>query len=329
VSLETPPPRRRVRVVIGAGALFALLLVVVVWSIWSTRSSHRISDEDGIPPLPGEGWVRIEPGAFWMGSPHDELGRYSDEHLHQVRLTRAFEVMTTPVIQSQWYSLMGNNPSCFQSSGYSLCSTSNANPNAPVENVSWWDAAAYANARSRAAGLPECYRLEGCSGAAGVDLRCTGVTVTASGADPYLCTGYRLPTEAEWEYAARAGDTRATYNGELTAMECDDITIQAIAWFCGNDESRTHPVAQKRANAWGLFDLLGNVWEWTHDWYTSSLGPDLVTDPWGPESGSLRVLRGGSWYYGAQFARAASRYSIDPDTKNFFFGFRIARTIEP
>jgi len=262
-----------------------------------------------------------------MGAPPEEFGADRGESRHQVRLTRGFELMTTPVTQGQWHSLMGNNPSCFQKPGSSSCSTLNSNPDAPVEQVSWWDAVSYANALSRSSGLPECYLLEGCHGDAGVDLSCSRVLVSAAGGDPYNCVGYRLPMEAEWEYAARAGDTRATYNGELAATDCSDTTLLPIAWFCGNAQNRTHPVGQKLANAWGLYDMLGNVWEWTYDGYGKRLsGGD---DPLGPPDGSYRVLRGGSWSNFGQVLRAGVRVNGAPGGRSGNDGLRLARTTEP
>ena len=125
---------------------------------------------------------------------------------------------------------------------------------------------------------------------------------------------YRLPTEAEWEYAARAGTTGARH-GEL----------DVIAWHKGNSGYRTHPVGQKRPNAWGLHDMLGNVWEWTGDWYGAYMsGP--MTDPGGPESGSFRVSRGGSWPDSARFVRSADRSGISPGVRGIIIGFRLVRT---
>jgi formylglycine-generating enzyme required for sulfatase activity len=211
------------------------------------------------------GFVRIEPGSFTMGSPGSEEGRDNDEAQHAVTLTRGFCLMATEVTQGQWRSVMGSNPSGFASCGASC----------PVEQVSWDDAVAYANRKSQAEGLQPCYE---------------GSTFVGVG-----CTGYRLPTEAEWEYAARAGTTGARHG-----------SLDAVAWHVGNSGGTTHPVGQKQANAWGLYDMLGNVWEWTSDWYGSYPG-GAVTDPVGASTGSNRVLRGGSWYSHARLARAAYR----------------------
>jgi len=139
---------------------------------------------------------------------------------------------------------------------------------------------------------------------------------------------YSLPTEAQWEYAARAGSTSALANGDLVETLCGfDTNLNSMGWYCGNAESKTHPVAQKQANSWGLFDMHGNVWEWCQDWYGSY--PNYsVTDPIGPSSGSNRVQRGGSWHVNARGARSALRDSDSPDTRYSTIGFRLLRTLD-
>ncbi|MCD6404609.1 MAG: formylglycine-generating enzyme family protein [Planctomycetes bacterium] len=126
--------------------------------------------------------------------------------------------------------------------------------------------------------------------------------------------GLRLPTEAEWEYACRAGSS--------TRFSFDD---NSYAWYDGNSEDKTHPVGQKKPNAWGLFDMHGNVWEWCADWY-GNYSSGRVTDSQGPSSGSSRVLRGGSWYDFSQICRSANRSYGSPDGTNHCLGFRVART---
>ena len=263
-----------------------------------------------------DGFVLVSGGTFTMGSPEGELGNWGDEDQHQVTLTRDFWLQETEVTQAQWSARMGNNPSEFYSCG----------DDCPVETVNWWEALAYANAASSAEGLPECYTLEGCNDVSpGNDLDCSAVSVNAPSGDPYACEGYRLPTEAEWEYAYRAGTTTAFYNGAITDTGCDDPNLDAIGWYCGNASDTTHPVAQKEPNAWGLYDLAGNVLEWTWDWY-AVYPTGAVTDPTGPGGGSSRVYRGGSWYGDAGFARAASRYVVPFYRYGAFLGFRLARS---
>ncbi len=226
-----------------------------------------------------------------MGSPEDEQHRDPDEGpQHEVRLTRAFLLQATEVTQGQWKAVMGTNPSEFSACG-DPC---------PVEYVSWFDAVAYANALSKAEGLEACYEI------AGIDVRWP---------KGLACQGYRLPTEAEWEYAARAGTTADRY-GDL----------DAVAWHEDNSHEKTHPVGEKAANAWGLSDMLGGVWEWCWDW-SAPYAAAPVTDPMGPRTGAYRVIRGGAWTYGPKFARAACRNHNEPGVDYMFLGFRLARSV--
>jgi formylglycine-generating enzyme required for sulfatase activity len=140
---------------------------------------------------------------------------------------------------------------------------------------------------------------------------------------------YRLPTEAEWEYACRAGSENALPNGELTSLYCDpDPNLEELGWYCGNSESRTQPVAQKSRNAWGLYDMWGNVAEWCQDWH----GPypeTPQTDPGGPVSGIGRVVRGGSWFSSAKNCRSAARFHWPPHCRNqlHILGFRLVQLV--
>jgi formylglycine-generating enzyme required for sulfatase activity len=231
------------------------------------------------------GYVRIAPATFTMGSPTSEEGNEDDETQHSVTITRGYCMKATEVTQGEWQAVMGNNPSGFKNCG----------ANCPVEQVSWDDAVGYANALSRREGLPECY---------------AGSTFTG-----LTCTGYRLPTEAEWEYAARAGTTGATYEN-----------LDRVAWYNQTAGLTTYIVRQKQPNAWGLYDMLGNVWEWTNDWYDTY--PSSVTDPTGPTNGSYRVSRGVSWRDNARNARAANRYENTAASRVNHLGFRLVRTAQ-
>ena len=223
-----------------------------------------------------------------MGSPSSEEGRSDFEAQHQVTLTRGFYLQTTEVTQGEWQAVMGNNPSFFTSCG-SDC---------PVEQVSWLDAVGYANALARAEGLSECYDRRG----------------EVRGSESiYDCAGYRLPTEAEWEYAARAGTTGSRYGA-----------LDQVAWYRGNSGWTTHAVGGLQSNAWGLYDMLGNVWEWTHDGHGVYGG--TTTDPAGALSGSSRVVRGSSWFFDASFVRSAYRSSFTPGSRSLTIGFRLARS---
>ncbi len=273
-------------------------------------------DDDGDGATDEGCGVYIEPGTFIMGSPSYELGHSDNEELHEVTLTHGFFIDVTEVTQGQWESLFPNNPSKFTTCG----------PGCPVEQVSWWDALLYANARSNAEGLAPCYTLEGCDGPPGEASVCTQLVVNAPDGDPTACEGYRLPTEAEWEYAYRAGTQTAFYNGPCTQSAVNDPNLDVIGWYDGNSDATPHPVGGKEPNAWGLYDMAGNVSEWCWDWMETFLGTDPVTDPVISNDSSYRVEKGGSWKKYAHYARAASRYYRKPSVRLDGLGFRLVRT---
>ncbi len=266
--------------------------------------------ENACPP----GYAFIPPGTFTMGSPETEPGRNDDETQHEVTISQSFCMKTTEVLASEWLAVVGNNPSDQPCEG--TC---------PVEAVSWWDAVWYCNQRSVQEALRPCYTLTGCAGGPGTGrstFHCSGVTLMGPS-----CTGYRLPTEAEWEYAARAGTTTATYNGTSVATlgEAPNSVLDPIAWFCGNSPTLSvQPVKGKQANAWGLYDMLGNVFEHCWDWY-GAYPAGSVTDPSGATTGTGRLMRGGSWATYAYFSRAAWRSISYPSDEGYRGGFRTVR----
>ncbi len=238
----------------------------------------------GAPPKPGEQWTipnlelalaPIPAGTFAMGSPEAEKGRDPGEGPQtKVTFTKGFWLGATEVTQKQWESLMEGNPSQFKKDDN------------PVEKISWSEAVAYCEkltSREKAAGrLPAGYV-------------------------------YALPTEAQWEYACRAGST-----GEFYGKLAD------IGWYFKNTEGlTTKPVAQKQANAWGLFDTHGNVWEWCADCYGKYPG-GAVTDPKSAATGLLRVARGGGWGDSPTDCRAAFRVGYKPEMRGNSIGFRVA-----
>jgi formylglycine-generating enzyme required for sulfatase activity len=259
-------------------------------------------------------FVRIANGSYTRGSPLNEPDRFSDETQHSVVITRPFLLQVTEVTQAQWQLYMNTDPRLDEA------------PNRPMANVNWWDAIEFANTVSLAQGLPACYTLSGCTGIPGSTFQCTNWAVNNPTNNPLLCTGYRLPTEGEWEYAYRAGTTTAFYNGAITHTGSTplDLNLDAIGWYSGNSGDRTQNVARKLPNAWGLYDMAGNVWEWCSDWYGTY--PGAVSDPLGPATGSRRVVRGGSFIYGASLARAAYRGFDAPSYRDSFYGFRLSRT---
>jgi formylglycine-generating enzyme required for sulfatase activity len=265
-------------------------------------------------------FVRIEAGTFQMGSPTGELGRQSDEIRHSVTLTRDFFMGRTEVTQNQWQELMNTDAALVEQ------------PNLPMP-ASWWDAAAFANALSLSQGLPQCYLLEGCTGTPGDGFGCTGVSVNTVDSNPLTCTGYRLPTEAEWEYSYRAGTTTAFYNGPITSADGFDPNLDLIAW-CSFNASQRQNVGGKLPNAWGLYDMAGNVWERVWDWYGEYTG--TVTDPISSPGSGQRVIRGGSFslceyfdcgrYNRVSNGRAAFRAFQPSAGAAGAIGFRLART---
>ena len=275
----------------------------------SGEEDHANGDADAdteVESLPASGdWVLIDVSStpFEMGSPMEDPQRSDDEVQHFVELTRHFWIQTTEVTQTQYVEMIGENPSRFTECG----------EDCPVEQVSWYMAAAYCNALSEAeepGGSLNCYE---CSGS-GPSVVCQP---SAAFTSPYECPGYRLPTEAEWEYAARSGTTTPRY-GDLND----------VAWYSGNSGETTHEVATKDSSDWELYDMLGNVTEWVHDLW-ASYPEEAVVDPWGPADGtSNRVVRGGSWYVDSRGTRAANRYGWGPTHTRDGLGFRPARTAE-
>jgi formylglycine-generating enzyme required for sulfatase activity len=228
-----------------------------------------------LPSTTGIKLVLIPAGSFTMGSAHDEPDRGADESPQtRVTLTKDFFLGATDVTQGQYESVMSTNPSDFKSAGR----------DAPVEEVSWDDAITFCQKlteRERTAGhLPEGYV-------------------------------FALPTEAQWEYACRAGTTGA-YTTDPAAT----------SWYDRNSGGTTHPVGAKQPNAWSLYDMTGNVYQWCADWYAHRYPGGEVTDPTGPDSGSVHVLRGGGWYYDRSYCRSAYR-DFDPGYRANFIGFRV------
>lgn len=233
-----------------------------------------------------------------------------------IHITRPFAMTVTEVTQGQWKDIAGGtNPSSFVPCGNDC----------PVERADWYSAIAYANALSIALSLPACYVLEGCADPTsgwqdGLHFGCTSVRFD-EGLD---CLGFRLPTEAEWEYAYRAQTTTDYYQGSWSGAVCDDA-LAPLAWYSCNSGNNTHVVAEKRPNAWGLFDMSGNVAEWVWDW--SGSFDTHTQDPFGPANGTQKVLRGGSWGDSAGDARATSRSSNSPTIPLSRVGFRLVRTL--
>jgi formylglycine-generating enzyme required for sulfatase activity/TolB-like protein len=253
-------------------------------------------DNDPPPPFDPEGFVRIQGGTFMMGSPGTEVDRDNDEAQHRVTV-RSFYMGQYEVSQREYEAVMGNNPSSFK------------DPNLPVEQVTWFDAVRYCNARSLKEGLTLAYTING-----------EKVTWNRN------ANGFRLPTEAEWEYACRAGTTGpfSTGNNITTSQANYNGNYPYNNNAKGTYRERSIDVGSFASNPWGLFNMHGNVWEWCWDWYAGYSMADQ-TDPAGAPSGTTRVLRGGSWDSGAQGLRSARRGDGDPSGRDDGDGFRVVR----
>ncbi|TWI68916.1 formylglycine-generating enzyme required for sulfatase activity [Desulfobotulus alkaliphilus] len=246
-------------------------------------------------------FVLIPPGSFSMGSPATEKGRNWDEALHTVHITRAFYISTTVVTQKQWFDVMRTTPSSAQSCG----------GDCPVENVSWNDALQF---------LQQLNAMEG-------------------------SRSYRLPTEAEWEYAARAGTQTAFFNGPIQETTCIplDPVLNESGWYCGNSGQAypahgfsIRPVALKKPNAFGLYDVHGNVMEWCLDACNNrssfSRRAGVFTDTYVDDikdplsrRGSHRVVRGGAFFQSPEHSRSANRMAFHPGVKRSYISFRVVR----
>jgi formylglycine-generating enzyme required for sulfatase activity len=217
------------------------------------------------------------------------------------------------VTQKQWQAVMGTTVAQ-QANGKPLYGAGDAYP---MYYVSWYDALVFCNKLSIMEGLAPAYTING-----GTDPGEWGTVPTSSNSfwEAVTCDwgagGYRLPTEAEWEYACRAGTTTAYYTGEA-------IT-NGTGWYVDNSGGQAHPAGQKQANACGLYDMAGNVWEWCWDWW-GAYGDGSQTNPRGPSAGAVRVSRGGGWVIGGAELRSAFRYGSDPTFRSYIFGFRLVR----
>jgi formylglycine-generating enzyme required for sulfatase activity len=283
-----------------------IVIILIITAVPSCKENPNNPTETKIE------FARIPAGTFLMGN----TGRFKSNEWelfnNVVTISKPFVISKYEITQEQWISLMGkdNNPSFYEGS------------NLPVEQVCWFQAVDFCNKLSIKEGLIPCYTIF-MNGAQGLcDLKTT-VTWDRN------ANGYRLPTEAEWEYVCKAGVYTDIYNGSITEVDCKftDILLDKIAWYCNNSQGKLHQVGTKEPNKFGVYDMSGNVNEWCWDIY-GEYPHTNVTDPIGLRTGDIRVVRGGSWNDPSFFCRSSFRaYSGYPYVKYRTIGFRIVRNI--
>jgi len=283
--------------------------------------SHPAYSDD-VPTLTcdSDGFVEIPAGTFKMGRPAENKSK-----IREVTITKSFYMCNHEVTQKEYVSIMGVNESC--------CKVPNkpavegeVPENRPVERVNWYAAITYCNKKSLADGLTPCYTVEGIEDWVNLKYRDIPTEPNAKWnlvKCDWTANGYRLPTEAEWEYAARAGEgttSSAVYSGTRKTSK-----LKNYAWFRDNSNDATHEVMKKEPNAFGLYDMSGNVTEWCWDWY-SDYSSDPLTDPKGPQSGAKKVIRGGCWNLPEKYATVTLQRSLEIDRDYINQGFRLARS---
>jgi formylglycine-generating enzyme required for sulfatase activity len=299
--------------------MIVMLMALLCAAAFAQNASDFKTDE--ITSAKGIVLIKIPAGTFTMGSPATEAGRFANETQHSVTLTKSFYIGKYLVTQEQYQAVMGSKPSW---SKIAVTGESGTPGKLPVEQVSWYDALVFCNKLSVMEGLSPAYSISGSTDPAvwgnvpttDNDAKWDAAVIVANS------TGYRLPTEAQWEYACRAGKAAAFNDGNNDYR--DRAKVEAVGWFDSNSGNRTHQVGLKTANAWGLYDMHGNVWEWCWDWYKADITTD-TTDPLGASSGGDRVGRGGLWGASARYARSAWRSRVSPSCRNIDLGFRLVR----
>jgi formylglycine-generating enzyme required for sulfatase activity len=302
--------------------LFVSMLSIVL-ELSGCASTASQSWKKGAGVLSSSAMRLIPGGTFQMGSESQDIActgcSWGEQPVHGVTLS-AFYMDTAEIPQGDFQSLMGVNPSNYQES-----------PRNPVEMVTWFDAVLYCNARSKRDGLDTVYQFTAVFGQPSNGIGDGGCRKLSGLKIGFSRNGYRLPTEAEWEYACRAGTTTEYYWGRnyQSLMKADTLTIDSFALWYHNSSLGTRPGGSRKPNAWGLYSMAGNVSEWCND-YIGGYSAEAQTDPVGPDTANSRIVRGGSWCdhvdsFSFRFLRSAFRASDFPDARTSYRGFRCVR----
>jgi formylglycine-generating enzyme len=284
--------------------IWVILSISILWCVDVNQSKSLID------------MIYVEGGAYVMGKT-DDGGAFDDQQAHQVKVS-SFFIGKYEITQKQWLEVMGDDYRASDRPDTFLLPSVWEGDNLPKESVSWYESLEFCNKLSALEGLLPCYKIN----------KNVKDSKNQNSDDEYKWTvscnwsasGYRLPTEAEWEYAARGGNKSKGY--EYSGS--NDVGV--VAWYNSNSDSKTHLVGQKLSNELGIYDMSGNIWEWCWDWYDKDYySVSIYNNPYGAVAESTRVLRGGSWRYYDRQCRIDRRFNFEPYGLSYTFGFRVCR----